>query len=140
MFIIVIIFIIIFLSFYLFSISVDTLLQIHAIHNLLEIDSSIGAEERTSFDVDLNKLEAKYLEKYVNLVKTFQLEQTKWAEKIDTIRSKLKANEYQWWMNALRNEPHDSDQLLRRIQDEIKPVYGNMKNNVQNGLSDVWAK
>lgn len=115
------------------------MLQIHAIHNLLLIDSSIDSEERTSFESDLSKLEAKYLEKYVNLVKNVQLEYMKCEDKIDVIRSKLVANEYQWWINAIKNEPHDSDHLLRRIQDEIITTYGK-KNDATGGLADVWLQ
>lgn len=120
-------------------ISVDTLLQIHAIHNLLSVDASIGPEDRASFETDLSKLEAKYLEKYVNLVRSLQLEQSKCNEKIAAIRSKLVANEYQWWMNALKNEPHDSEHLLRRIQDEIKTSYGK-KSDASSGLNEVWLQ
>lgn len=121
-------------------ISVDTLLQIHAIHNLLLIDASIGSEERQSFEADLSKLEAKYLEKYVSLVKNLQLEQSKCNEKIAAIRSKLVANEYQWWINALKNEPHDSDYLLRRIQDDIKTSYSTKKSDLASGLNEVWLQ
>lgn len=106
-----------------FDFSVDSLLQIHAIHNLLLVDTSIKTDESELFEADLNKLELKYLEKYVNLVKNCQIEQTKWEEKIDVIYSKLVKNEYQWWMNAI-NEERGSDQLLRKIQDDIKTSYG----------------
>lgn len=122
------------------SISVDTLLQIHAIHNLLSVDTSIGPEERASFEAELSRLEAKYLEKYVNLVRNLQIEQSKWDDKIAVIRSKLVANEYQWWMNALQNEPHDSQHLLRRIQDEIKTSYGKQKGHDENGLNEIWIQ
>lgn len=121
------------------KISVDTLLQIHAIHNLMEIDTSIDGDEKTAFYEDLNRLEAKYLEKYVTLVKNIQIDATKWEERIEAIHSKLVANEYQWWLNALDNEPHDSNQLLRRIIDEIKVSYGK-KNDVPNALSDVMLQ
>lgn len=121
------------------KISVDTLLQIHAIHNLLDVDTSIGTDETALFHEDLNKLEAKYLEKYVNLVKSILLDQTKWDEKIEIIHSKIVANEYSWWINALKNEPHDSNQLLRKIIDEIKVSYGK-KNNVPSALSDIMLQ
>lgn len=104
--------------------SVDSLLQIHAIHNLLLVDSSIGDDERQTFEDDLNRLEMKYLEKYLNNVKTYQIEQTKWEEKIDVIYTKLELNEYQWWVNALKYTERDSDFLLRKIQSEIKTTYG----------------
>ncbi|XP_055320162.1 E3 ubiquitin-protein ligase SHPRH [Sitodiplosis mosellana] len=121
------------------KISVDTLLQIHAIHNLLDVDASIDDNETAAFHEDLNRLEAKYLEKYVTLVKNIHLDQTKWEERIKTIHSKLVSNEYQWWLNALKNEPHDSNQLLRRIIDEIKVSYGK-KNDVPSALSDVMLQ
>lgn len=120
--------------------SVDTLLQIHAIYNLLEIDKSIDADERATLQSDLSKLEAKYLEKYVSLVKNCHLEQTKWVEKIDAIHSKLVGNEYQWWLNALKDNPHDLDQLLSRIYDEIKSGYGSMKAGEPDCLTDVYPK
>lgn len=104
--------------------SVDSLLQIHAIHNLLLVDSSIDANERQKFESELNKLEMKYLEKYVNNVKNYQIEQTKLEEKIDTIHAKFEFNEYDWWVNALKYNGSDSDGLLRKIQSEIKTTYG----------------
>lgn len=103
--------------------SVDSLLQIHAIHNLLLVDASIGDAERYTFEADLNKLEMKYLEKYVNNVKNFQIEQTKSEEKIDELYDKLQLNEYQWWINALKYNERDSDALLRKIQIDIKNIY-----------------
>lgn len=104
--------------------SVDSLLQIHAIHNLLLVDSSIEDDERATFEAELNRLEMKYLEKYVNNVKNYQTEQVKWEEKIDAIYTKLEMNEYQWWINALKYNERDSDSLLRKIQNEIKTTYG----------------
>lgn len=95
----------------------------HAIHNLLLIDSSIGREEQTSFEAEQNKLETKYLEKYLNLVKIHTIEQAKLAEKIDSIHSKLIMNEYQWWINTLKDEDRNSDHLTRKITDEIKGSY-----------------
>lgn len=99
-------------------------MQIHAIHNLLLVDTSIGADERHKFEAELNKLEMKYLEKYVNNVKNHQTEQTKCNEKIDAIYSKLEFNEYQWWANALKSNERDSDSLLRKIQSDILNQYG----------------
>lgn len=107
-----------------FFYSVDSLLQIHAIHNFLLIDSSIGNDERQTFEAELNRLEMKYLEKYVNNVKNYQIEQRKWEEKIDAIYPKLEMNEYQWWINALKCNERDFDQLLRKIHSEIKTSYG----------------
>lgn len=102
----------------------DSLLQIHAIHNLLLVDQSIADDERQTFEDELNKLEQKYLGKYVTNVQNCQNEQKKWEEKIDVIHSKLEANEYQWWINALKYNERDSDFLLRKIQSEIKTTYG----------------
>lgn len=76
--------------------SVDSLLQIHAIFNMLDIDTTIGAEERKVYEEELIQLEAKFLGKNVNLVKNCQLEQRKWEQKADEIQSNLIANEYQW--------------------------------------------
>lgn len=104
--------------------SVDSLLQIHAIHNLLLVDSSIEDDERQTFEAELNRLEMKYLKKYLNNVKNYQTEQNKWEEKIDVIYTKFEKNEYQWWINALKYNERDSDYLLRKIQSEIKTTYG----------------
>lgn len=95
----------------------------HAIHNLLLVDSVIDDDERQTFEAELNKLESKYLEKYVNNVKNYQIEQRKWEEKIDEIYEKLEMNEYQWWINALKYNGHDSENLLRKIQSELKTSY-----------------
>lgn len=76
--------------------SVDSLLQIHAIFNMLDIDTTIGAQERKVYEEELIQLEAKFLGKNVNLVKNFQLEQRKWEQKADEIQSNLISNEYQW--------------------------------------------
>lgn len=107
-----------------FIYSVDSLLQIHAIHNVLLVDTSIGADERQAYEAELNKMEMKYLEKYLNNVKNHQIEQCKWEEKIDVIYTKFEKNEYQWWINALKYEERDSEHLLRKIQTEIKTSYG----------------
>lgn len=104
--------------------SVDSLLQIHAIHNLLLVDTSIDDDERQTFEAELNRLEFKYLEKYVNNVKNHQTEQTKWEDRIDVIYTKLEMNEYQWWINALKYNERDSEALLRKIHTEIKTTYG----------------
>lgn len=79
------------------------------------IDSSIGAGERHSFEAELDKLEMKYLEKYVNNVKNF-IPPNKPDGKIDAIHTKLQRNEYQWWLNALQCNEHDLDSLLWKIQ------------------------
>lgn len=89
----------------------------------MSIDTSIGTEERESYETELSKLEMKYLEKYLNIVKNHLNEQTKWTEKIDGIYEKLTMNEYQWWVNALKFEERNSEMLLRKIQEEIKTPY-----------------
>lgn len=116
--------------------SVDSLLQIHAMHNLLQIDETIDTAQRQSYEADMSKLELKYLEKYVNLVQLHLHEQTKWDEKIEAIRSKFIANEYQWWVDALKNECRDSEQLLRRIQGDIKTSY-DKRNDGSNSLIEM---
>lgn len=83
------------------------------------MDSSISDNERQTFEAELNRLETKYLEKYWNNVKNHQIEQTKWEKKIDEMYTKLELNEYQWWINALKEIP-DSEILLRKIQSDIK--------------------
>lgn len=65
----------------------------------------------------------KYLEKYVNNVKNYQIEQGKSKEKINAIYEKLELNEYQWWINALKYNGCDADALLRKIQSELKTTY-----------------
>lgn len=86
---------------------------------MLEIDTTIVAGERKTYEEELNQLEAKFLGKNVNLVKNFQLEQKKWEEKVDEIQSNLVANEYQWWMNALKHEERYPSALLRKIIEEL---------------------
>lgn len=117
-----------FLIYFLLLNSVDSLLQIHAIHNLLLVDTSVDDDERLTFEAELNRLEMKYLEKYLNNVKNYQTEQTKWEEKIDAIYTKLEMNEYQWWINALKYNERDSEQLLRKIHSDIKTTYGFKEN------------
>lgn len=86
---------------------------------MLDIDTTIGAEERKVYEEELIQLEAKFLGKNVNLVKNCQLEQRKWEQKADEIQSNLIANEYQWWMNALKYEQHNPSNLIRRIFEEL---------------------
>lgn len=117
-------FVIVSFCFVAWLVSVDSLLQIHAIHNLMLVDSTIQDDERQTFESELNRLEMKYLEKYLSNVKTHQTEQNKLEEKIDVIYTKLESNEYQWWINALKYSERDSDFLLRKIQSEIKTTYG----------------
>lgn len=63
------------------------------------------------------------MEKYLNPVKNYQLEQIKFDDKIEAIYEKFQMNEYQWWVNALKCSELDSDVLVRKIQDEIKTSY-----------------
>lgn len=49
------------------SLSVDSLLQVHALHNLLEIKND-STEETNAYTKELERLEWKYLENSINLV------------------------------------------------------------------------
>lgn len=104
------------------------------------IDPSITPEEQQSFEAELNKLETKYLEKYLNMVHIHITEQTKWHEKIDTIYSKLIMNEHQWWINTLKYEDPNSNHLVRKIQDEIKASYFQSKAKNHQQIDEIIMK
>lgn len=106
---------------------VDSLLQIHAIHNLLSIDGTVTLDEKQNYQTELNALEAKYLEKNVNLVKNYQIEQEKWQQKVEELENKFQENAYQWWIDVLYNESSVSSQLLMKISVEIENSYGHEK-------------
>lgn len=91
------------------------------------IDHTLDAEDRKQYEKELNKFEAKYLEKNVQLVANFQLEKDKWAQKIEQTEGKFIKNGYQWWIDALANERYTgSTDLLNKIQAEIINQYSLM--------------
>lgn len=108
---------------------VDSLLQIHAIHNLLSIDDTITENERITFQADLAKFEMKYLTKNVNLVQHYLTQQEKWSQKCEEIENKFISNPYQWWNDALTVERRAQvpGAMLRRIQEDVFNNFGSIE-------------
>lgn len=101
----------------------DSLIQIHAITNLLLIDTEISDDQRTNYQTELIAFEKKYLSKNVLLVRKVTTEKNKWFKRINDIQSEFKANEYQWWLDALEYERMNPSTLLRRIHEDILLLY-----------------
>lgn len=72
--------------------SVDSLLQVHALHNLLEIGEieNNSAEESSEYTKELERLEWKYLDNSITLVSIFHLicEKEKKSQSVNNIETK----------------------------------------------------
>lgn len=117
---------------------VDSLLQIHAISNLLSIDTKITDDERTNYETDLIAFEKKFLSKNVLMVQNLLAEKDKWSKRIDEIELEFNANAFQWWMDALEYERMNPSQLLRRIQEDIFSSY-NMRDAKYIQISIIYC-
>lgn len=105
----------------------DSLLQVHALYNLLLIDTTLNEEDRKLYECDLNRFEMKYLEKNVQLVANFHTNRRRWTETIADIESEFIQNAYQWWIDTLTNERYSgSNNLLQKIQEEVINHYSFM--------------
>lgn len=105
----------------------DTLLQVHAIHNLLQIDTSLTTDERTEYEMELHELEWKYIHKNATLIQSFKIDQQKFATEIYDLRNKFTASEYHWWAHILKVEDERNDStLLRKIITEMRDKYSDI--------------
>lgn len=91
------------------TISVDSLLQIHALYNLLEViqmkqqtAEEASAEEVASFEERCAKLEWKYIEAYSNTVKNVEKDLMPASEEVRKVSSKLNNKiDGRWWRSII---------------------------------------
>lgn len=110
-------------------IAVDSLLQIHSIHNLLAIDEMMLADERQQLSATMNRLESKFLLKSINLVNSHQLALDKWQAKAAEINEEFRVNAYQWWIDVMYEEIENPTTLQKKIDIDIPSSYGRDKWN-----------
>lgn len=113
------------------TISVDSLLQIHALHNILEVmrmqeqdGGQIFLEEVKDYEERCAKLEWKYIETYSNIVKGVELELKPTTEKIREVTSNLSGKiDGRWWRSVLYRVDRDAAKtanLLLKLNVEIR--------------------
>ncbi|XP_058831485.1 E3 ubiquitin-protein ligase SHPRH [Topomyia yanbarensis] len=98
------------------TISVDTLLQIHALWNLLDVINlkkeagvATAVEEVAAFEEQCAKLEWKYVETYSNTVKNVERELIPASEKVREISNKLDNKiDGHWWRSVIYRIDHDA--------------------------------
>lgn len=108
-------------------IAVDSLLQIHAIHNLLAIAAIISPDDRQQLSATMNRLESKFLHKTVNLINNYQLELNKCQDKAAHINDEFRVNAYQWWLDVLYDEIENPTTLQKKIDVDIASSYDRIK-------------
>lgn len=108
-------------------IAVDSLLQIHAIHNLLAIAETISPDDRQQLSATMNRLESKFLHKTVNLINNYQLELNKCQDKAAQINDDFRVNAYQWWLDVLYDEIDNPTTLQKKIDIDIASSYDRIK-------------
>ncbi|XP_058460410.1 E3 ubiquitin-protein ligase SHPRH [Malaya genurostris] len=98
------------------SISVDSLLQIHALCNLLDVVNlkkeagiETPADEIAAFEQQYAKLEWKYIETYSNIVKDVERELNPASEKVQEVLNQLDNRiDGHWWRSVIYHIDRDS--------------------------------
>lgn len=106
----------------------DSLLQVHALYNLLSIGSSLPQDERDKYAEQLHKMEQKYIEPSAELVARIKIEQTNCSDRVDECERNFIFDEYRWWAQLLATrEDGRTEQLMVRIHTELmeKTVFTN---------------
>ncbi|XP_063700872.1 E3 ubiquitin-protein ligase SHPRH [Culicoides brevitarsis] len=107
------------------KIHVDTLLQIHAVHNMLDIAKHLPPEEnfnRPQYEAKLAELEWKYIETYKNTVKEVEDRLLNVQHDLREMPIKELSNKGNaWWLYALHETPH-KDAILEKITLDMKDV------------------
>lgn len=107
--------------------SVDTLLQVHALHNLLLVNTTLTPDKRNDYESELHKLEWKHIHKNATLIQSLKRDQQKYAMDIDELKNKFFGTEYSWWADVLNTEDDsDESQLFRKIVSETNDLYDHM--------------
>ncbi|XP_055627280.1 E3 ubiquitin-protein ligase SHPRH [Toxorhynchites rutilus septentrionalis] len=109
------------------TISVDSLLQIHALHNLLEVyamkrqeSEEISSDEIANLEERCAKLEWKYIENYSNIVKNVEKELLPMAQKVQEIIPTIDGH---WWRRVIFSLDRDSTRLagfLTKLNIEVR--------------------
>ncbi|XP_055611063.1 E3 ubiquitin-protein ligase SHPRH [Uranotaenia lowii] len=113
------------------AISVDSLLQIHALHNLIEVidmkrtqGEDTSSEDVPAYEERCAKLEWKYIQTYSNIVKNVEQELLPATERVQQVKSELGNKiDGHWWRRVIYpidNDPSKSAQFLLKLNVEIK--------------------
>ncbi|XP_029716556.2 E3 ubiquitin-protein ligase SHPRH [Aedes albopictus] len=114
------------------TVSVDSLLQIHALYNILEVlimqeqeGEQISPEEvKADYEERCAKLEWKYIETYSNIVKGVELELKQATEKLREVNTRLSGKiDGRWWRSVIYRVDRDAlktANLLIKLNVEIR--------------------
>ncbi|KAJ6644541.1 E3 ubiquitin-protein ligase SHPRH, partial [Pseudolycoriella hygida] len=114
---------------------VDSLLQVHALHNLIEITepTNDANDQREEYKKDLERLEWKYLDNSVNLVRDAKDQLRKVQNEIIDRVNEADDNSFRWWaeyaVNASKNvklEQQIMDRISAEMQNYSNPAIENM--------------
>uniref|UniRef100_A0A1B0GI16 Putative dna repair protein rad16 n=1 Tax=Lutzomyia longipalpis TaxID=7200 RepID=A0A1B0GI16_LUTLO len=127
------------------AISVDSLLQIHALHNLIEIidfkkvevDKTDGntnenvkdEETRAAYEEELKRLEGKYINSYHTKMKQVEKQLRDATDSLERIEAAMTSTDGNWWreiFSTIRGTNRE-DALLDKIYLDIHTQYGSME-------------
>lgn len=104
------------------NICVDSLLQVHAFHNLLLIDTNLPNETKEKYSSEMIRLEKKYLEKNCTLVDKKMLERQKCVREVNMYRDNFNHDEHTWWTDIFAIEAKNSQKLIDLIEKITKEI------------------
>ncbi|KAG4066978.1 hypothetical protein HA402_007726 [Bradysia odoriphaga] len=105
------------------TICVDSLLQVHALYNLLEINEveNVSPEKVDEYTKELERLEWKYLENSINLVQTERDNQQKVENEIIARTNEAWDSKFNWWTEFLETfNVKFEQQLMDRIFNDLR--------------------
>ncbi|XP_055700948.1 E3 ubiquitin-protein ligase SHPRH [Phlebotomus papatasi] len=120
------------------TICVDSLLQIHALHNLIEIgnltrtqeegqEKEEGSEDvRSEYRAELKRLEGKYISTYHTMVKQVEKQLRNATNTLDALEAEMETTNGNWWREifaAIRNTNRETV-LLDKVFIEINEQFG----------------
>lgn len=109
--------------------SVDSLLQIHALYNLILMKSEMNLADDviTEYGNDLETLEWKYIQTNADIVHGIQLKQKEFETETHTLQDQFETTQFVWWSDLLCTGPEQDEQkleqLIRKIIFELKDQY-----------------
>ncbi|XP_059615593.1 E3 ubiquitin-protein ligase SHPRH [Phlebotomus argentipes] len=122
------------------NISVDSLLQIHALHNLIEVNECKSQEEddwkvqKQNYEQELKQLEAKYINSYRMMMKQVNKQRKEATKALKAIEVKMSSVDGSWWrdiFSAIHSTARESA-LLEKIYLDVQKHFGiNLEDDVR---------
>lgn len=113
---------------FVYFFSVDSLLQIHALHNLLLMKTEMCLPDNLikDYETELDRLEWKYIQSNADIVKDIKKKQMDFESEVTELQAKFDSEdtEYIWWSDLFNSsDEKQSEQLVRKILFDIKDQY-----------------